>query len=95
MTTQLQTVYCITVEGQLDAAWAEWFDKMSVTAEQTDDGIPTTTLTGPVADQSALRGILNKLWDLNLTVVSVRLLHDARQHPLRQFDDQTDRRNRT
>ena len=31
-----------------------------------------TTLTGPVADQSALRGILSKIWDLNLTLISVR-----------------------
>ncbi len=64
-------VYHITVEGRLDAGWAEWFDRMRVTTKETGAGVPTTTLTGPIADQSALRGILNKLWDLNLTVVSV------------------------
>ncbi len=70
MKTHGHTIYCITVEGRLDAVWAEWFDKLHVAAEQTNDGSPITTLTGPIADQSALRGIMNKLWDLNLTLVS-------------------------
>jgi len=43
---------------------------MTITSAE-DDGQPITTLTGPVADQAALRGILNKLWDLNLTLLGV------------------------
>ncbi|MBN1875780.1 MAG: hypothetical protein JXA33_16265 [Anaerolineae bacterium] len=64
--------YHIMVEGQLDPIWNEWFGGLTITNAQSDDGSPITTLTGPVADQSALRGILNKLWDLNLTVVYVK-----------------------
>ncbi len=40
-------------------------------ATDSSQGLPITVLTGPVVDQAALRGILNRLWDLNLTVISV------------------------
>ena len=39
--------------------------------EGVEDNSPTTLLTGPVADQAALRGLLNKIWDLNLSLISV------------------------
>ena len=65
-------VYEIQVQGQLDRGWEEWLTCLSVTHTYTGDRSSTTTLTGPVADQSALRGMLCKLWDLNLTVLSVR-----------------------
>jgi hypothetical protein len=60
------TIYQIKMQGRLDESWSGWFNGMTVTS----DG-DTTTLTGPVADQSALRGILTKLWDLNLALISV------------------------
>ena len=60
------TVYQIKMQGRLDESWSGWFDGMTVMS----DG-DTTTLTGTVADQSALRGILTKLWDLNLALISV------------------------
>ena len=63
--------YQIQVEGKLDEGWSEWFKDMAVTCECTSDGSSITTLTGPVADQAALRGILNRIWDLHLTVLSV------------------------
>jgi hypothetical protein len=63
--------YHITVQGELDAAWQEWFSGMAIAIDQNKDGM-VTTLKGSVADQAALRGILNKLWDLNLTVISVK-----------------------
>ena len=64
-------VYQIRVRGELDEKWSEWFGGMSITHHAASDGSPSTTLTGPVADQSALRGILSKVWDLNLTLVSL------------------------
>lgn len=67
-----QTVYRITVQGRLDESWSNWLSGMSVFVERTGDGVPVTTLTGPVVDQAALRGILNRLWDLNLTLISVK-----------------------
>jgi len=61
-----QGTYEITVEGILDGKWSDWFNGMKITF-----GSGSTTLTGAVADQSALRGILFKIWDLNLTLLSV------------------------
>jgi hypothetical protein len=59
-------VWEIKVQGILDPQWAEWFNGMMVTNESD-----ITTLVGPVIDQAALRGILDKIWDLNLTLISV------------------------
>jgi hypothetical protein len=61
-----QTVYRIRVEGQLDQSWSGWFSGMTVSFQ---DGV--STMTGPITDQSALRGLLSKIWDLNLTLISV------------------------
>ena len=63
--------YQIQIQGKLDESWSDWFRDMTVAFECADDGSPITTLTGPVADQAALRGILNRIWDLHLTVLSV------------------------
>ena len=59
--------YQIQVQGTISQRWASWFEGMTIT---TDRAL-ITTLTGVVADQAALRGILAKLWDLNLTLRSV------------------------
>jgi hypothetical protein len=59
--------YEIRVSGHLAGRWGAWFDGMTVTAN--DDG--TTVIHGPVVDQSALHGLLRKLCDLGLTLVSV------------------------
>ena len=61
-------VYEIKVEAQLDEGWSDYFDGLSVTHE--DAGL--TVLTGPVADQAALYGLLGKLRDLGLPLVSVK-----------------------
>jgi hypothetical protein len=63
--------YQIKVQGQLDERWADWFDGMTLTFESASNSSPITMLTGAVADQAKLRGILSKIWDLNLTVASV------------------------
>ena len=59
--------YEIRIKGHLDARWAAWFDGMSLTAES--DG--TTNVHGPVIDQAALHGLLQKLRDTGLPLVSV------------------------
>ncbi len=64
--------YQIKVQGSLDQSWSDWFNGLTITLEHDSDDTPTTTLTGPVADQSALRGILSRIWDLNLILVSVK-----------------------
>jgi hypothetical protein len=57
----------IRVKGRLDAKWAAWFDGLSLTHES--DG--TTIIQGPVADQAALHGLLRKVRDLGLPLISV------------------------
>ena len=59
--------YEIRVKGHLDARWGAWFDGLSLTHES--DG--TTILYGPVVDQAALHGLLRKVRDLGLPLVSV------------------------
>lgn len=60
-------IYQIRLKGQLDALWTDWFGGMAVTL--TGDG--DTLLTGPVADQAALHGLLRKVRDLGIPLVSV------------------------
>ncbi|MGY1825940.1 hypothetical protein [Blastococcus sp. SYSU DS0541] len=62
--------YEIRIEGRLGPRWAPWFDGLSLTA--ADDG--TTVLSGPVADQAALHGVLTRIRDLGLALVSVTRL---------------------
>ena len=66
-----RAVYQITVEGRIDESWSSWFEEVTIAVQRAGDGTSITTLTGLVADQAALRGILTKVWDLNLTVISV------------------------
>ncbi len=66
--------YRIQVRGRLDSHWSNWFNGMTVTVETGGDAPPLTTLVGPIADQSQLRGILTRIWNLNLVLVSVLLL---------------------
>lgn len=58
--------YQIKAQGMLDETWSDWFGGMAV---EFENGI--TTLTGEVTDQAALRGVLCKLWDLNLALISL------------------------
>ena len=67
--------YEIRLRGRLDPRWAAWFDGMTLTT--TDDG--TTALRGPVTDQAALHGLLQKVRDLGLPLLSVTPLDP--QHP--------------
>lgn len=67
-----ETDYQIEIEGKLGERWTGWFDGMTVTAEEAAGGIPITTLTGPLADQAALLGVLYKLHNLGLDIVQVK-----------------------
>jgi hypothetical protein len=57
----------IRLKGHLDARWSAWFDGLTLTRES--DG--TTVIAGPVVDQSALHGLLQKVRDTGLPLVSV------------------------
>ena len=62
------TEYEIRVKGRLAPRWAEWFDGMTLTPG--DDG--SSVISGVVADQAALHGLLRKLADLGLPLVSIK-----------------------
>lgn len=65
--SQSQRHYQIRVGGRLSATWAEWFDGLSITHTKNDE----TLITGPVVDQAALQGLLKKVRDLGLPLLSV------------------------
>jgi hypothetical protein len=70
-----QMIYEIKVQGELDQSWETFFEGLTfTTGHPAGQSLPTTILVGPVIDQPALRGLLCKLWDLNLTLISVRRL---------------------
>jgi hypothetical protein len=62
--------YRIRVKGHLASRWATWFEPMTLTAES--DG--TTAIEGPVADQAALHGLLHKVRNIGLPLLSVTRL---------------------
>jgi hypothetical protein len=61
------TLYQIRVKGHLDAAWADWFEGLTITNQE--DG--KAMLSGSLPDQAALHGILNRISSLGLSLVSV------------------------
>jgi hypothetical protein len=63
-------VYQIRVKGHLGPRWADWFGGMTITLE--DDG--DTLLTGPVVDQATLHGLLKKVRDLGMPLISAILV---------------------
>jgi len=63
-------VYEIRVKGNLDLRWSDWFDGFSITPVGDDE----TLLIGSVADQAALHGMLHKIRDLGLPLLSVQRL---------------------
>ena len=64
--------YQITVEGKVDQSWSDWLSGMLLVSWQESDGRYMTTLSGLIADQVALRGLLIRLWDLNLVLCSLQ-----------------------
>jgi hypothetical protein len=67
-----QGTYQIQVEGRISERWAHWFEDMVITVHEREHGPAVTTLTGAVADQAALLGLLQKLYTLQLTLLLVR-----------------------
>ena len=73
--------YEIKVEGQLNSHWKNWFDGMVIDYEGE-----TTVLTGPVEDQSQLHGLLHRIRDLNLTLISVNRLESRVKEKINKED---------
>jgi hypothetical protein len=69
--------YQLRVDGHLDQLWSSWFGGLTLTQEA--DG--TTTLTGAVADQAELHGLLTKVRDLGITMISVKAVDVMKAAP--------------
>ena len=69
--------YEIRLKGHLDDRWSDWFEGLTITLEE--DG--NTLLTGPVVDQSALHGLLKRVRDLGITLVSVNFVNPSQAKP--------------
>ena len=68
-------VYQIRILGHLGCEWSDWFEGLTITPEENGE----TILTGPVIDQAALYGLLKKVRNLGLTLVSVRPVEPSHQ----------------
>ena len=75
-----QANYEIKVLGHLDSLWEQWFEGMTLaTIENGESGLACTLISGFVADQAALHGLLARIRDLNLTLVSIRRINPDQQ----------------
>ena len=69
-------VYQIRVKSHLGSDWTDWFEGLTITLEEDGD----TLLTGPVVDQAALHGLLKKVRDLGMPLVSVNQVQFNETH---------------
>ena len=70
------TIYQIRVKSHLGSDWTDWFEGLAITLEEDGD----TLLTGPVVDQAALHGLLKKVRDLGMSLVSVNQVQCKESH---------------
>jgi hypothetical protein len=79
LTLDQPATYQIKLPGHLDESWSDWAGGMTITIESGDDGPPTTALTGVVADQAALQGLLRRLYSLGLPLISVNWVEPGKK----------------
>lgn len=75
--TSLPAIYQIRLKGHLDSQWTDWFEGLTITLEEDGD----TLLTGPVIDQAGLHGLLKKIRDLGIPLISVNRVETNGIHP--------------
>jgi hypothetical protein len=73
-------IYRIRIQGSLDESWSHSLGGMNITTKARGDAEQVTTLAGWLNDQAALAGVLHALYNLQLTLLSVELLHDDEHH---------------
>jgi len=67
---QTPLVYQIRVKGHLDEDWSDWFEGLTIANQPNGEAV----LSGPIADQAALQGLLNRIFNLGLPLLLVRLI---------------------
>ncbi len=73
-----EPIFQIRLLGKLPPTWSPWMKDQKIEHAQAADGSVVTTLTGVLPDQAALRGVLNRIWNLNLEVLAVRQIERGR-----------------
>lgn len=79
-------MYVIQVKGLLPERWQVWFEGMQIQAFEGDQGQKFTTISGPVQDQAALFGILERIRDLGLPLVEVRINGEVQPETSREHN---------
>ena len=79
--------YQIEIQGRLEERWSGWFDDMNITVKSDASGPTVTVLCGMVADQAALHGLLNRIRDLGIPLLSVQLVNCDKQRRIRDDED--------
>ena len=75
-TSREMAIYQIKIDGKLQGVWEQWLNSTIINVHETTR---TTVISTAVPDQAALRGLLNKLWDLNLTILSMTKHEDVNE----------------
>ena len=71
---QKPAIYKIKVQGELKGSWSEKLQGLQINVERSPGEKPVSVLIGNISDQSALSGLLNALYDFNMTIISVNML---------------------
>ncbi len=69
-------IYKITISGSIDADWRDWLQVSSISESVVYEGLPAAEMTCRVQDPSELRSLLNRLWDLNLSIYAMILVRE-------------------
>jgi hypothetical protein len=73
------SIYRIVIDGELHESWSDWLGKVELERKQQGVDICHTILLSEVPDQAALRGLLNRIWDLNLKLISLNKCKQDKQ----------------
>ncbi len=72
---ELRSIYRIKIKGELDRSDTDWFGGITIVPREHGE----TLLVGPFVDQAALRGLLDHLWNLNFTILSVERIEPGKK----------------
>jgi hypothetical protein len=72
-----RNIYEICLKGHLDERWVSWFDGFTID-HSIQNGAPVTRLSGPIADQAALHGLLINLRDIGIPILSINLVEPGK-----------------
>jgi hypothetical protein len=66
--------YRILVQGHVGEDWSDWFDGLAISVDKQAGGLSITTLAGTVVDQAALQGLISRLYNLGMPLISVQCI---------------------